>query len=670
MQKSFEYLKNVKEIDQTLWVVDKAEERGFPQNEEQSQKWIETYVQYNLAYLTQRKKYAFEDARQKLLQERMKNYEKRMKKDTYDTVSYFINSFNASVDPHSHYYSPEGYKEFNDDMRLSFEGIGARLTRDEVSGVSMIVEVIKDGPAFQGGLLKPFDEIIGVKEADQAEFTSVVGMDLSDVIRLIKGPKDSQVVLQVRRSANDVVEVLPIPIMRGKVKTNEEEAVLYYETIKGKERELLIGVIHLPSFYRDFEGFSRGDKTAKSCATDVEKLLEQAKLKKVDGIILDLQNNSGGSLTDAISIAGLFINKGVVVVTKDNKDKEHIRNDPDGDISYEGPLVVLINRRSASASEIVSGALKDYRRALILGDERTFGKGTVQEIFSLGQDKRNKDLGAIKITINQFFTAGGNSTQWEGVTSDIRLPSYFDATDVGERRYKEALPFEKISSYVDDKKAGEGWSRITAEAIEALKEGVLKRIAISKELKKIEKNVEKANAKKTKENILRVADLFSDEEKDDDEDNDDHPTEFPLAWFKSLTSKDRQELYKKVEAIEIFPSKNFGAEENSSDYLVVCFNELLAKKNLNDILPRGVKHNASLDSQRLIKEIATLTSKENHSQDELMKLNKKLLREYYPELKGPFQNSTFVKEGLFVMADLVELGNKEVARVKQNEVGQ
>lgn len=667
MEHSFEYLKNVKEVDQTLSIIDKAEERGFPLDEAQSKKWIETYIQYNIAYLTQSKKYTFEDACKKLLQERMRNYEKRMKKDTYDTARYFINSFNASVDPHSYYYSPEDYKEFNEDMRLSFEGIGARLLRDEVSGVSMIVDIIKDGPAFHSGLLKKFDEILGVKEIDSDEFKPVVGMELGDIVRLIKGPKGSEVVLQVRRSIDDVVEVLPIPIKRGKVKTDDEEAVLYYETVvdKDSKKELLIGIIELPSFYRDFEGFSSGDKAAKSCAADVQRLLEQAKLKKVNGIIFDLQNNSGGSLTDAISIVGLFINKGAVVVTKDNKGKEHIRNDPDGDISYEGPLIVLINKKSASASEIVSGALKDYRRALILGGERTFGKGTVQEIYSLGQDRQNKELGAIKITINQFFTAGGSSTQWEGVSSDICLPSYFDSVEVGEKEYKEALPFEKISSYVDDRKAGGSWSRVTSEVIEALKANTLRRVAASKEFQKIKSNVEKSKAKQAEEKVLKVSEFFN--KNKEDEDLDEFPEEFPIAWFRLLTSKDRYELYKKVKSMNIFPSKNFGIEEDSSEYLVDCFSQLLQKKNLNDLLPRDVKHGSSIDSQRLVKEINTFVSKEGFDQKSLLALNKKLLRSYYPELKGPYQNSIFIKEGLSIMADLIEISNKEIAKANQSD---
>lgn len=651
------YLNKMESVDQSLFFLEDEEKRGFPNTVEESNNWLKFYLNYNLAYMMQRKKYTFLEAKAKLIEERKRNDAKRLKKTSYDIVKLFINAFTDVVDPHTNYYPPIAYQEFNDDMKLSFEGIGAKLLRDEVSGVTMLVEIIPDGPAFKGGLLQKFDELLGVKEEKDDKFKDIVGLDLNEVVRTIKGPANTTVILKVRRTDATQVNILEIPINRGKVNSKEDEATITYERVFDNElkNSYLIGVLYLPSFYRDFDGANRGDKDARSSAADVEALLIEAQKNKVDGIILNLMGDSGGSLTDAIKIAGLFINTGPIVITKNKKGEESVRKDTDPSVVYEGPLLVAINKRSASASEIVAGALKDYQRALIVGGESTFGKGTVQEIYPLGQTQSRGNIGVVKITINQFFTAGGNSTQWNGVASDVVFPSYYDGVDIGEKEYASALKFEKINSYVDMEEAKSKWFPLTNEIKQSLKNLSLARLEKNQDFAKIHRETEKTNSKKEESKTLRVANFYK---TDEDGDENYKLPEFDQRFFEKLTRTDLNELVKHLDDMKTFPKKNFGIDESPATYIAECIDDLLKRDNLNEIIPRDIKHGANLKSRKLVKDIDELQKKKDRTEADnllLLILKKKLLVEYYPDLKGPFQNTIFIKESLHIITDLINL---------------
>ncbi|PCJ55022.1 MAG: hypothetical protein COA79_21295 [Planctomycetota bacterium] len=670
MEHSFKYLSQLKSIDKQLTLVDKAKNRGFPNNTVDGFKNLEFFIQYNIAYMIEKKKYNFEEAKQKLLKERKKNFLKRYSKTNYDTVKDFLNAFNAAVDPHTSYFSPYDYRSFNDDMRLSFEGIGARLLRDDVSGVTMVVSIIPDGPAHKSGLLKKFDEIIGVKEVVDKDFKNVVGFEIGELVRIIKGPKNTIVIIQVRRVIDNVIKLIEVPINRGKVKTKLDAAKISYEYVSSKnesDKKLLIGILHLPSFYRDFEGIQRGDKNARSCFNDVRHLLIEAKGHNVDGIIFDLMYNSGGSLYDAINIVGLFINKGPVVMTKNNKGKIVVKNDKFPGVVYEGPLVVVINKKSASASEIVSGALKDYKRALIVGGTTTFGKGSVQEIYHLSRSGAVRDIGAIKITINQFFTAGGFSTQWDGVKSDIKFPSYFDSSVIGEKEYEEALPFEKIKSKVNMDLAKSKWTLISSEIIEKLKVKSKTRIYGNVEFKKILDDIAKSLKEKELNKLLKISEFYKKEEA-----KTDLKSNYDISFFNKLTQVNHKKILKDLLDLNIFPKKNLGFDEMASTFLSECVKELLIKKDLNSVIPLDVKHGSSLKVRRLVDKIKSFVAQPKDAlkssselKNKLIKLNQELLASYYPLLKGPFQNATFIKESLNVMGDLISLTNsKKTAKNK------
>ena len=647
----------IESVDQTLTFVEDSELRGFPNSIEESSQWLTFYLNYNLAYMMQKKKYSFAEAKVKVKEERRRNDEKRLKKNDFDTVRLFINAFDEVVDPHTTYYSPFDYQEFNDDMKLSFEGIGARLLRDEVSGVTMLIEIMPDGPAFKNKLLKKFDEILGVKEEKDIAFKDVVGLEINDVVKAIKGPGNTKVILKVRRTEDNQVSVLEIPITRGKVNSKDEEATITYERVSDSntKESFLMGVLHLPSFYRDFESVDKGDKNARASSKDVEALLVDAKKNKVDGLILNLLGNSGGSLTDAIKIAGFFIASAPIVITKDNKGEESVRKDVDERVVYDGPLLVAINKRSASASEIVAGALKDYQRGLIIGEERTFGKGTVQQIYQLPKTQNRESLGAIKITINQFFTAGGDSTQWNGVASDIHFPSYYDDTDLGEKEYPEALKFERIKSYTDMEKASGKWLPLTNDVKQMLKVASDLRVKTNEAFLRIKKDVAKASLKKDDSKILKISSFYKANETEEELVK---LPDFDITQFNQMTRVDQNGIVKHLDDMQIFSKKNFGVDESPASYIADCLKELLASEKLNDVIPRDIKHGASLKSRSLVKEIEVLQPKENKTPEEvndLIVLKKKLLIEYYPDLKGPYQNSLFIKESLNVLVDLIAI---------------
>jgi len=354
----------------------------------------------------------------------------------------YLSAFTHSYDPHSDYLSPRGVEDFDINMSLSLVGIGATLRSED--GTAKIEKLIPGGPAEQDGRLLPGDKIIAVAQGDK-EPVSILYWPLSKAVRIIRGEKGTKVVLTVI-PADDTTgtSTKTIDLIRDEVKLEAQAAkgaVRAFTETNGVPYR--IGVLTLPEFYANFEAARNGDDNARRASTDVRRILNEFATNRLDGVILDLRNNGGGSLTEAIDIAGLFIPIGPIVQVREQRGVSVL---PDGDPEtvYSGPLIVLVNRLSASASEIVAAALQDYGRAIIVGDSKTHGKGTVQTVFPLS--KFNDDLGSIKVTTASFYRIAGGSTQLKGVVPDVVLPSLYDALEIGEEYLPHALPWSQVRS--------------------------------------------------------------------------------------------------------------------------------------------------------------------------------------------------------------------------------
>jgi carboxyl-terminal processing protease len=364
-----------------------------------------------------------------------------------DVFQTFLTSYANSIDPHTDYFNPRTAANFNLTMSLSLEGIGAVLQKQDE--VVVIREIIPGGPAARSGKLKPGDRIVAVGQGTSGEMKDVIGWRIDDVVEQIRGAKNTPVRLDVV-PAESVADAKPMRLVltRDKVRLEEQAAKAQTITIPGADGAPArkIGVIKLPAFYQDFEGRRKNANDYASATRDVARLLAQLKVQKVDGVVLDLRNNGGGSLTEAVELTGLFVDKGPVVQVVESGGRVSVEDDTRGGVAWDGPLAVLINRGSASASEIFAGAIQDYGRGLVIG-ETTFGKGTVQNLIDLDRWPQNDGdkYGQVKLTIAQFFRVSGGSTQHKGVVPDIRFPVTVDASEFGESTYDNALPWSRIS---------------------------------------------------------------------------------------------------------------------------------------------------------------------------------------------------------------------------------
>lgn len=359
-----------------------------------------------------------------------------------DVVSNFLSMLAQTYDPHSEYMSRAQLASFKINMQLSLVGIGAVLVSED--GYAKIRELMPGGPAADDGRLKVGDRICGVAQGD-AEFVETLDLKLDKVVEMIRGKKDTIVRLQilpVGAADPSVRKIIDIKRREVKLKEQEAKAQLVERPLPngGSQR---LGWITLPSFYADME------KGTKSTTRDVLALLERLKKENIEGLVIDLRRDGGGSLEEAVNLTGLFIKSGPVVVAKDSNGKSHILKDRDKTVAYDGPMIVLCNRLSASASEIFAAALQDYNRAVIVGDTSTFGKGTVQTMVDIGRILPislggDKDAGALKLTIQKFYRIAGGSTQLKGVTSDIHLPSMYDQPEIGESALKGPMPYDTI----------------------------------------------------------------------------------------------------------------------------------------------------------------------------------------------------------------------------------
>ena len=361
-----------------------------------------------------------------------------------DVFDIYMNVVSNRFDPHSNYLSPRTNEDFNINMRLSLEGIGAILSLEEDRVT--IRELVPGGPAYKSGKLSVKDEIIGIAQGHDGEFVDVTGWRLDKVVDLIRGKKGTLVRLLID-PANAAKGVREITLERDEVKLEEQAAQSTIEEVSEDGITRRIGVIKLPSFYMDFEGAQQEKSDYRSTSRDVERLLKEFRNAKVDGVVVDLRGNGGGSLYEAVKTVGLFIDKGPVVIVSDAKGGVRNESDDDPGTAYDGPLAVLIDRYTASASEIFAAAIQDYGRGLIIGSN-SFGKGTVQTMVNLNDFVVNNtpNLGAMKFTISMFHRVNGSSTQFRGVSPDILLPALFSADEVGEQAEEYALPWKSIAA--------------------------------------------------------------------------------------------------------------------------------------------------------------------------------------------------------------------------------
>ncbi|MDO6561807.1 carboxy terminal-processing peptidase [Amphritea sp. 1_MG-2023] len=376
------------------------------------------------------------DAAKQLLSKRYKSQLKRTTQtNNEDVFQNFANALTKQFDPHTQYFSPRLSENFNINMSLSLEGIGAVLQSENEN--TKVVRLVPAGPADKAGQLKPADLIIGVGQGEDGDIEDVVGWRLDEVVDLIRGPKDSVVRLNIIPSDGDDSHQKIIKITRNKVKLEEQAAQSKVIELQHGGKPYKLGVISIPAFYIDFAALQRGDRDYKSTTRDTAQLINELKQEDIDGLIIDLRNNGGGSLREANELVGLFISRGPTVQIRDPLNRVNIQADLDPRVAYNGPMAVLVNRLSASASEIFAGAIQDYQRGIIVGSQ-TFGKGTVQTLSPLHH-------GQIKLTHAKFYRISGESTQHKGVIPDISLPTIYDTDQIGESALEGALPWDTVS---------------------------------------------------------------------------------------------------------------------------------------------------------------------------------------------------------------------------------
>ena len=427
------------EKDETI-LVDRKDE-AWPATEAEMDKIWRKRVKNSILslQLTGKDKAEIRKTLQKRYQSQLRRASQTRSEDVFQG---YMNAFTGVYDPHTQYFSPRVSENFNINMSLSLEGIGAVLQTDDE--YTKVVRLVPAGPADKAGQLRPADKVVAVGQDDNGELVDVIGWRLEEVVDLIRGPKQSVVRLKVipANAASDD-ETRVIKIVRDRVALEDQSASKEVLDIERDGKNFKVGVIEIPTFYADFKGAQLGDPDYKHTTADVRKLLKELEKEHIDGLVVDLRNNGGGALQEAITLTGLFIPQGPTVQVRTSDDRIAVHNDPDESVVYGGPLVVLVNRMSASASEIFAAAIQDYGRGLVVGNQ-TFGKGTVQSV-------RNLASGQLKITEFKFYRVSGGSTQHSGVLPDITFPSSIDVAEIGEDALPEALPWDQIAAAEFDK---------------------------------------------------------------------------------------------------------------------------------------------------------------------------------------------------------------------------
>jgi carboxyl-terminal processing protease len=432
------------------------------------------------------------EARQKV-RERYRSLVRNWKQlDNHDLAELYLSDLAASIDPHSGYMSPNTLQDFAIAMRLRLEGIGALLRSEE--GHTVVVEVVPGGAAAADGRLKPNDKIIAVAQGD-GKFVDVVEMKLREVVKLIRGAKGTKVELKVLPAGK--LEPVVYALTRRQIEIKEQAArsEIVEQGKKAGGKPYRIGVIDLPSFYGGDKDVPGGSASATE---DVRRILKELKAKEVDAVVLDLRYNGGGLLEEAVALTGLFIDQGPVVQVKGADGRVKRRDDPEKGVVYGGPLVVLVNRFSASASEIVAGALQDYGRALVVGDTATHGKGTVQAVIELGRylPAEKAQLGAFRLTIQQFYRVNGDSTQSRGVASDVVVPSLTEHLSTPEKDLEQALAFDRVKPANHD-----DLGLVPTRLKVALRARSADRVKASKDFSRLAKEIEQLKAQRARKTV-------------------------------------------------------------------------------------------------------------------------------------------------------------------------
>ncbi|XKG39587.1 carboxy terminal-processing peptidase [Marinobacter sp.] len=422
------------ETGETL-VLDRSEGDWEPDTEALNELWVRRVKN---AVLAQRLNGTADEKIEEALIRRYEGQRQRAAQmRSEDAFQAYMNAFAGMWDPHTSYFSPRTSENFNINMSLSLEGIGAVLQSD--NEYTKVVRLVPGGPAAKQGQLKPADRIVSVTQEDEDKPVNVIGWRLDEVVDLIRGPRESTVLLEViPANASDEAMTRTIAIQRDKVKLEEQSASSDVIELDRDGDKYRVGVINIPTFYADFKAMQEGDPNYKSTTRDVRRLIQDLKSEGVDGLVVDLRNNGGGALHEANDMVGLFIDEGPTVQIRNSDNDVQVLTDQDPSVVYDGPLVVLVNRMSASASEIFAGAIQDYGRGLVVGSQ-TFGKGTVQAVRPLNH-------GQLKITQSKFYRVSGGSTQHKGVIPDIEIPSRIDKSRIGEDALKRALPWDQIEA--------------------------------------------------------------------------------------------------------------------------------------------------------------------------------------------------------------------------------
>ena len=490
-------------------VVD-AEKLSWAKSEEEMQERWRKQIKYDLLSL-KLEDTADAEARQRVKKRYHLNLENWTQMDEGEKLELYLTALTHCLDPHSSYMSPQTRDEFRISMELRLEGIGAALQQED--GYTVIKKIVPGGAAEKDGRMKVGDKIIGVDSKGDGEIVPVVEMKLSKVVHLIRGPHGTKVRLQIKTaehidpkdpSKNRKSQVAVYTLTRRTIELTSQEVkgqiIQAGDRVKGTNAR--VGILNIPSFYRDFNGASSGEDDFKSTARDVQKVLDKFKRQGgIDLLVVDLRNNGGGALSEAIEVSGLFIESGPIVQVKTPGGEKDIHPDTNPTVAYAGPMVVLTNRLSASASEIFAGVIKDYRRGIIVGDNSTHGKGTVQNVMPVGQSGlaglfNPEDRGALKLTISQFYRVNGDSTQNLGVPSDVVLPSLLDHMDLGESSLENALKFDHI-----DPADYQPWNRVNPEMVSLLQKRSQSRVATEAEFQKLNKEIATFDERKSRKQI-------------------------------------------------------------------------------------------------------------------------------------------------------------------------
>jgi carboxyl-terminal processing protease len=486
-------------IDMEVELIIDAKKRGYPKTVAEREQLTRNLVHFQMSnYISDVT--PLEEAKE-LLDHR---YELRTKRiadlDSVDLYSNFLDAFATSLDPHSNYFSAEMYEDFRISMSLSLIGIGVALS--ERDGFAVVERIIPGGAADALGVLKQKDKIIEVGQGDEKP-VNIIDMPLRDSVGLIRGKKGTTVKLTILRQAEST-ERFTVAIVREEISLEGQAAALRFEEREVDGETLKLAILELPSFYGD------SDPRKRQCTDDVADLLRQVNEAEADGLVLDLSRNGGGLLNHAVTVSGFFLRKGEIVKVQDVRGQEEVLSDSDESILYAGPLVVHTSRVSASAAEILAGALKDYKRAVIAGDDHTFGKGTVQTVQSLPPG-----LGALKITTAMFYRPGGKSTQHDGVEADVIIPSTLSGDDFGEKHQQFSIEGNSInafrSSYAIANPPTNSWTVVNQEMVEKLASESKRRIDASSDFAEV---YEKIAEYRENAGVIRPADLVEQREEE------------------------------------------------------------------------------------------------------------------------------------------------------------